>query len=64
MAQIWGIWGSYYNIPKAMFYLLKADYKSKLLEVELVDVEDDVVVLVLPVEVEVCVEVVLPGAKT
>ena len=47
-----------------MFYLLKADYKSKLLEVDLVDVEDDVVVLVLPVEVEVCVEVVLPGAKT
>ena len=24
--RIWGIWGSYYNIPKAMFYLLKGDY--------------------------------------
>ena len=21
-----GIWGSYYNIPKAIFYLLKGDY--------------------------------------
>ena len=21
--RIWGIWGSYYNIPKAIFYLLK-----------------------------------------
>ena len=25
--RIWGIWGSYYNIPKAIFYLLKGDYK-------------------------------------
>ena len=25
--RIWGIWGSYYNKPKAMFYLLKGDYK-------------------------------------
>ena len=24
--RIWGIWGSYYNIPKAIFYLLKGDY--------------------------------------
>ena len=24
--RIWGIWGSYFNIPKAMFYLLKGDY--------------------------------------
>ena len=23
----WGIWGSYYSIPKAIFYLLKGDYK-------------------------------------
>ena len=22
------IWGSYYNIPKAIFYLLKGDYRS------------------------------------
>ena len=26
---IWGIWGSYYNIPKAIFYLLKEDYKPQ-----------------------------------
>ena len=24
--RIWGLWGSYYNIPKAIFYLLKGDY--------------------------------------
>ena len=24
--RIWVIWGSYYNIPKAIFYLLKGDY--------------------------------------
>ena len=23
---IWGIWGSYHNIPKTRFYLLKGDY--------------------------------------
>ena len=23
---IWGIWGSNYNIPRAIFYLLKGDY--------------------------------------
>ena len=23
----WGIWGSYCNIPKAIFYLLKGDYR-------------------------------------
>ena len=23
--RIWGMWGFYYNIPKAMFYLLKGD---------------------------------------
>ena len=23
---IWGIWGSCYNIPKGMFYLLEGDY--------------------------------------
>ena len=23
---IWGVWGPYYNIPKAIFYLLKGDY--------------------------------------
>ena len=27
--RIWAIWGSYYNIPKAIFYLLKGDYKAK-----------------------------------
>ena len=26
--RIWGIWGSYYNIPKAIFYLLKGDYTT------------------------------------
>ena len=26
--RIWGIWGSYYNIPKAIFYLLKGDYSG------------------------------------
>ena len=26
--RIWGIWGSCYNIPKAIFYLLKKDYIS------------------------------------
>ena len=25
--RTWGIWGSYYNIPKAIFYLLKGDYR-------------------------------------
>ena len=24
--RIWGIWGSYYNMPKAIFYVLKGDY--------------------------------------
>ena len=24
---MWGLWGSYYNIPKAIFYLLKGDYR-------------------------------------
>ena len=26
--RIWGIMGSYYNIPKAIFYLLKGDYRG------------------------------------
>ena len=26
--SIWGIWGSFYNIPKAMFYLFQGDYKG------------------------------------
>ena len=26
--RIWGIWGSLYNIPKAIFYLLNGDYRS------------------------------------
>ena len=26
--RIWGLWGSYYNIPKAIFYLLKEDYTT------------------------------------
>ena len=25
---IWGIWESYYNIPTAIFYLLKGDYRT------------------------------------
>ena len=25
--RIWGIWGSYYRIPKAIFYLPKGDYR-------------------------------------
>ena len=25
---MWGIWGSYYNIPKAIFNLLKGDYRD------------------------------------
>ena len=25
--RIQGIWGSYYHIPKAIFYLLKGDYR-------------------------------------
>ena len=24
--RIWGVWGSYYNIPKAIFYLLRGLY--------------------------------------
>ena len=24
--RIWGIWGSYYTMPKAVFYLLQGDY--------------------------------------
>ena len=27
--RIRGIWGSYSNIPKASFYLLRGDYKAK-----------------------------------
>ena len=26
--RMWGIWGSCYNTPKAIFYLLKGDYRS------------------------------------
>ena len=26
--RIWGIWGSYYNIPKAVFYLPSRDYQD------------------------------------
>ena len=26
MDRIWGVWGSYYSIPKAVFYLLKGHY--------------------------------------
>ena len=25
--RIWGIWRSYYAIPKAVFYLFKGDYR-------------------------------------
>ena len=25
---IWGIWGSYYDIPKTIFHLLQGDYKG------------------------------------
>ena len=31
--RIWGMWGSYYNRPEAVFYLLKGDYNPKLLGV-------------------------------
>ena len=27
--RIWDTWGSYYNIPKAIVYLLKGDYKRR-----------------------------------
>ena len=27
--RIWGVWGPYYNIPKAIFYLLKGDYRME-----------------------------------
>ena len=30
VGKIWGIWGSYYGIPEATFYLLKADYRLML----------------------------------
>ena len=26
MDRLWGIWGSYYNIPEAIFYPIKGDY--------------------------------------
>ena len=29
MDKIWCMSGSYYNIPKAIFYLLKGDYNGK-----------------------------------
>ena len=29
---MWGIWGSYYSITKAMPYLLKGDYRRGLVE--------------------------------
>ena len=35
--RIWGIWGSSYNIPKAIFYLLKGDFSSCLLELACTD---------------------------
>ena len=25
-SPFWGIWGSFYDIPKTIFYLLKGDY--------------------------------------
>ena len=31
LGRIWGIWGSYYNIPRAIFYLLKGDYNRMVL---------------------------------
>ena len=30
--RIWGIWGSYYNIPQAIFALLKGDYNTTFYE--------------------------------
>ena len=27
--RIWGIWGSYSNIPKGIFYLLKGNYRCR-----------------------------------
>ena len=29
MDRIWGIRGSYYNMPEAIFYLLKGDYSYR-----------------------------------
>ena len=26
--RIWGIWGSYFNVPKAIVYLLEGDYQA------------------------------------
>ena len=26
--RIWGIWGSYYNVPTTIIYLLKGDYND------------------------------------
>ena len=34
MERLWDIWGSYYNIPKAIFYLLKGGYRFLLALVE------------------------------
>ena len=28
--RLWGIWGSYCNMPKAVFYLLQGDYKDRV----------------------------------
>ena len=29
--RIWGIWGSYYDMLEAIFYLLKGDYEPRVL---------------------------------
>ena len=29
--RIWGIWGPYYSIPKAILYLLKGDYNPEVI---------------------------------
>ena len=33
------MWGSYYKIPKAIFYLLKGDYRAQLLPLACEDME-------------------------
>ena len=38
--RIWGIWGSYYNIPEGIFYLLKGDYILRLLHDLAVDLQN------------------------
>ena len=38
---MWGIWGSYYNIPQAIFYLLKGDYSPNRMSGTRVEVSQE-----------------------